>query len=375
MGFLSIYKGMIKKCLSLLRKLFMPFGLLWVIFYLNPTSLSAWQKTFSAADSFDPASRGASSIRIVFYNVENLFDYFDDSTTIDEQYLPYQGNYWTKQRYHNKQQKLAKTIMAMGGWEAPGIVGLCEVENRYVLNSLTRFTPLQKTNYQIIHKDSPDRRGIDVALLYRSEKFEVIDYEFYRVSFPFDPESKTRDVLHAYGRLPNKDTLHVFVNHWPSKFGGEFETEPKRMFVAQMLRQKVDSIWKQYPEANILIMGDLNDEPDAKSVKEGLSTSDMNTQPEHRKLYNLMEEFQYVTGTHSFQNRWSVLDQFILSGGLLQTEQSTSLKERSLKIFDQPYLIMTGSTGATRPFRTYQGPQYLGGYSDHLPILLDLTLR
>ncbi len=366
---------MIKKCLFQLRKQFMPFWWGWVMLSLIQTPLLAWQKPFSASESFDPEPRGDVAIRIAFYNVENLFDYFDDSTTLDDQYLPYQGNYWTKKRYEAKLQRLSKTIMAMGGWEAPGIIGLCEVENRYVLNSLAHFTPLRKADYQIIHKDSPDRRGIDVALLYRREKFEVIDYEFYEVTFPFDPEGRTRDVLHAYGKLPNKDTLHVFVNHWPSKFGGAFETEPKRMFVAQMVRQKVDSIWKQYPKAHILIMGDLNDEPDAKSVKEGLGISTLNTKPERQNLYNLMEEIQYLTGTHSFQNKWSVIDHFILSGGLLQSEQSTSLKPRSLKIFNQPYLIMTGATGAKRPFRTYQGPQYLGGYSDHLPILLDLILR
>ena len=194
------------------------------------------QKNYLASEAFDPSPRGEARVRLAFYNVENLFDYFDDSLKIDEAFLPRGENYWTKARYTVKQNNLAKTIIAMGGWEAPELIGLCEVENRYVLESLTKFTQLKSIGYEIIHKDSRDARGIDVAAIYRPDKLKLLNYEFYELNFPFDTTSRTRDILHAVMELPNQDTLHYFVNHWPSKFGGEFETQPSRMFAAQFVR-------------------------------------------------------------------------------------------------------------------------------------------
>ncbi|WP_252940466.1 endonuclease/exonuclease/phosphatase family protein [Roseivirga pacifica] len=332
-------------------------------------------KPYLSSDSFDPTPRGTSGFRIAFYNVENLFDYFDDSLTIDEEFLPNQGRYWTKARYQDKQQKLAKTIIAMGGWEPVPLIGLCEIENRYVLESLTKFTVLKSAGYEIIHKDSPDRRGIDVAALYRPEKFKLINYHYYPLNFPFDPDSRTREILHVIGELPNKDTLHLFVNHWPSKFGGEFETQPKRMFAAEFVRNKVDSIRKIQPKAAVIITGDFNDEPEEASMIEGLAFDTKIESPKAENLYNLMYDIRYEAGTHSFENQWSIIDQFIVSGNLLTGSSSTSILNNTAQIFNMDYLIMTGATGATRPFRTYQGPKYIGGYSDHLPILLDLVLK
>lgn len=352
------------------------YNLLIVLLLLSAGSNLYAQKgrPYLASESFEPAPRNENAFRIVFYNVENLFDYFDDSTTIDEEFLPRGDRYWGKSRYQVKQNMIAKTLIATGGWEAPELIGLCEIENRYVLETLTRFTQLEAIGYEIIHQDSRDRRGIDVAALYRPDKFRLIDYEYYRLDFPFDPDSRTRDILHVVGELPNKDTLHYFVNHWPSKFGGAFETEPKRIFAAEFLRHKADSLLALNENARIVMTGDFNDEPEEESMTEGLRTV---ANPEDLKktdLFNLMYPLRYLTGTHSFENNWSIIDQFIITGNMLERGASTQVGPASAQIFDMSWLIMEGATGATRPFRTYQGPKYVGGYSDHLPILLDLKL-
>ena len=332
-------------------------------------------RPYLSSEAFNPAPRNDNRFRMVFYNVENLFDYFDDSTTIDEEFLPRGGRYWGKKRYQDKQNKIAKTIIAMGGWEPPALIGLCEIENLYVLEGLTRFTQLKSVGYEIVHKDSPDRRGIDVAVLYRPEKFKLLNYEHYPLRFPFDPDSRTREILHVVGELNNGDTLHYFVNHWPSKFGGAFETEPKRIFAAEFLRQKVDSLISLNADARIVLTGDFNDEPEEESMTEGLGTVEETQAMDKGDLHNLMFPLRYSTGTHSFQNKWSIIDQFIVVGNMFEEEAITQVIPGSVQIFDMPWLIMEGATGAKRPFRTYQGPKYVGGYSDHLPILLDLQLR
>ncbi|OEK01040.1 hypothetical protein BFP97_05750 [Roseivirga sp. 4D4] len=332
-------------------------------------------KPYLASESFNESIRGNDRLRIVFYNVENLFDYFDDSTKMDEEFLPNRGRYWTKARYQTKQNRLAQTIMALGGWEPPGLIGLCEIENRYVLNSLTAFTALKNAGYEVIHQDSHDNRGIDVAAIYRPDKFELINYEYYTVKFPFDTANRTRDILHVIGKLPNQDTLHFFVNHWPSKYGGEFETAPKRMYAAQFLRGKVDSLLSINPETLIVLTGDFNDEPQEDSIIKGLAVNNDLSELKSTDLYNLMYPIRFKTGTHSFQNKWSIIDQFIVSGNLLDVSANTSILGQTAQVFDMPFLLTEGATGATRPLRTYQGPKYIGGYSDHLPILLDLVLK
>ncbi len=346
---------------------------LWCCLLLMPFA-TLGQKPYLASESFDPSPRNEERVRLAFYNVENLFDYFDDSLTIDEQFLPRGDHYWTKARYTEKQNKLAKTILAMGGWDAPELIGFCEIENRYVLESLTQFTQLKSIGYEIIHKDSRDARGIDVAAIYRPDRLKLLNYEFYELNFPFDTTSRTRDILHAVMELPNQDTLHFFVNHWPSKFGGEFETQPKRMFTAQFIRLKADSLLVLNPNAHIVITGDFNDEPEEESMLNGLAVNTDINMLKPSDLYNLMFDLRYVAGTHSFENKWGILDQFVVSGNLLLKQSKTRVSNRTAQIFDMDFLIMEGATGARRPFRTYQGPKYIGGYSDHLPIIMDLIL-
>lgn len=316
-------------------------------------------------------SRQNSDFRIGFYNVENLFDLEDDSLTRDEAFTPEGENRYTFSRYKKKSVGLARTLLAMGAWEPLEVIGLAEVESRWVLEGFTKFSPLKNAGYEIIHEDSPDRRGIDVACLYRPEKFNLILYKYYRVNFPFDPDRKTRDMLYVKGIMPNKDTLHVFINHWPSRYGGQFVSEPGRAFLANLVREKVDSLNARFDNPLIVITGDFNDEPDDISVKDVLKAHLNPAEAVDNDLVNLSAPIKYKFGSHSFGGEWGVLDHIIVSNSLLKGE-STYTRLNSLGIFDAPWLLTKNAAGNDVPFRTFQGPAYKGGYSDHLPVFLDL---
>jgi exonuclease III len=328
-------------------------------------------------EDFDDAVRGLDAMRIVFYNAENLFDPADDTAKFDESFAPEGGNHWSKYKYWIKQKKIAQVISAVGGWEAPALVGLCEVENRHVLINLVSGTGLKKYKYSIIHHESPDRRGIDVALIYRKEKFLKISDTAYQVRFPFDTASRTRDILYVKGLALDADTIHIFVTHWPSKYGGAFVTIPKRKYVAKQIKSYADRILKQNINAKIIIMGDFNDTPDDESVRQGLSPKPID---KFRKgdLINLMETIEtHHLGTHFYGggatgNEWSVLDQMIVSSGLLDGKKGLHIKNKEAHIFSAAFLLENNSEGIIVPNRTFHGMKYHGGYSDHMPVYLDL---
>ncbi len=319
------------------------------------------------------SERLESDFRIGFYNVENLFDLKSDSLKRDDAFTPEGSNRYTYSRYKDKSNGLAKTIGALGGWRPIEFLGLCEVENMWVLEGLTIHSPLQSIGYKIIHEESPDRRGIDVACIYDPSRFNVILYKYYRVNFPFDPDRKTRDMLYVKGILPNADTLHVFVNHWPSRYGGQFASEQSRNYVAGFLRDKVDSLNVRFQDPLIVICGDFNDEPDDISLKDELRAKLSPDDASRNDLLNLMYPIKYKFGTHSFAGEWGVLDQFIVSEHLM-TGTSTYTRHNWVGIFDAPWLLTKNAAGIDVPLRTYQGPAYKGGYSDHLPIFLDIKL-
>ncbi len=315
------------------------------------------------------------TFRIMFYNVENLFDTRDDSLKRDDDFTPRGIKGWSSRKYKTKLDNIYRTIIGVGGWEPPAVVGLCEVENRFVLQELIVRTPLRKMGYEVIHEESPDRRGIDVAMLYRPDKFQPIRYIPITIQFPFDLDSKTRDILYVKGKVLGKDTVHLFVNHWPSRFGGHIETDPKRNFVASVLRQAVDSIYSTDRNANIVIMGDLNDSLHDESVAEILNAKKETSTLAANDLFNMMAALeQEGKGTHKHENHWGILDQIIVSVPLLQRKIGLQIYRQEAVIYEGAFLIQAEDKRlGTRPFRTYYGAQYLGGYSDHLPIYLDLV--
>lgn len=316
-------------------------------------------------------------MRLMFYNVENLFDTYNDSLIRDDEFLPRGKKFWSKGKYYDKIRNIASVIVAVGGWQTPEIIGLCEVENRKVLNDLCNRTGLKNLNYEIIHKESPDKRGIDVALLYKPKSFKPILYRAIKVSFKSSPGSTTRDILYVKGLTRNKDSLHVFINHWPSRWGGQMASENRRMDAAKTLRNAVDSILEHDNSAKIIIMGDLNDYPDNKSVADVLNAKvDFDTII-NNELYNLSAYIEKTKniGSHKNKGEWGVLDQIIVSGAVLNAQKGLSCTLNDAYIFNAGFLLTNDETfTGKKNFRTYIGYKYAGGYSDHLPVFLDLNI-
>jgi predicted extracellular nuclease len=305
--------------------------------------------------------------RFMFYNVENLFDTIDQEGTQDEEFLQSSDKKWSSYRYWKKVNRIYQVIAAAGGSEAPEIIGLCEIENYLALYHLVNNTPLSKYPYQIMHRDSPDRRGIDVALLVRTDKAEVLSEDFLLVNFPQDSTSSTREIVYASLRMKS-DTLHVFVNHWPSRWGGQIQSEPKRMAAAEVLAFAVDSLSAVHVNPKIVVTGDFNDEPENKS----LTHITLNN-----KLINLSEPLSETIryGTYKYKSQWEFIDQVLISPSLLK-EERLYIKDDAHSIFFNDFLLQDDLTyGGKKPFRTYLGPRYLGGFSDHLPVLLDISFN
>lgn len=318
-----------------------------------------------------------SGFRIMSYNVENLFDCRHDPGKNDAEYLPGGARHWTPGRYYHKLQQVAKVILAAGEWDTPALVGLCEVENDSVLIHLLTRTPLHTLHYRYRMTDSPDARGIDVALLYQRDRFALIGSESYPVHFNHHKEKRSRDILHVWGRIVSGDTLDVFVCHFPSRYGGEVASEPDRKDAASMLRTKTDSLSGVRTNAHIVIMGDFNDTPTDKSVASVLNALPPAAPYEPTNLYNLFYPTVALPckGSHKYQGEWSRLDQFIVSGALLDTLHSVHIVPDSPTLFAPAFLFTNDKTyRGIRPKRTYYGYKYEGGYSDHLPILLDLRI-
>ncbi len=322
-------------------------------------------------------NKNINSYTIMFYNLENLFDTIDDPKTNDKEFLPDGKKMWVGPRYLNKIKNKAKVLASVDSINLPAVIGVSEVENINVLKDLVAAEPIKKGNYQIVHFDSPDPRGIDVALLYRPDVFKFISY--YAVPVYYDSiykKQKTREILYVKGVLANTDTLHLFVNHWKSRAGGIPATEHKRIRYARVHRSIVDSIFNVVPDAKIISMGDFNDEPDDNSVKNHLGALPPANNPENSKLYNLMKPLKdQGKGTHCFRGEWNLLDQIIVSGALLRTNNQICINDEA-KIFNPNWLTrIYKNTDKKIPLPTFEGSTYFGGYSDHFAIYTKVILR
>ncbi len=314
--------------------------------------------------------------RVMCYNVENYFDCVDDSLTDDSEYLPGGMRGWNSTKYQKKQANIARVIVAIGGWDAPDLVGLCEIESNKCLHDLTKYSGLKSFGYNYLHHESPDPRGIDVGLLYQPQRFKPIHNEAIRIHFPGEPDKTTRDILYASGIIPTGDTLHVFVCHFPSRLGGEMESENKRTFVASVLRLKADSIFNSNDQANIVIMGDFNDFPTNESLLEVLKALPLTETISDNALYNLMYKFHIAgKGSNKHNGEWGALDQIIVSGNLLKADNTIYTRQDNAHFFDAPFLLEADKTFlGKQPFRTYNGMTYQDGFSDHLPVFVDFNL-
>jgi endonuclease/exonuclease/phosphatase family metal-dependent hydrolase len=300
---------------------------------------------------------------IGFYNVENLFDTEDDPATLDEEFLP-DGRYkWTDDRYRIKLANMSKVLAAF----APDIVGLGEIENRKVLEDLVTHPNIIQKRYQIIHFDMTDVRGIDVALLYRPAVFKPFQTQLLRIHDPNEPDFKTRDILWVKGLFLG-DTLHVAVNHWPSRRGGK---EDKRLLAAAAARRAVDSVLSINPQANIVLVGDFNDDPNNRSIKKILLASD--DKEKQNSLINTAEPtFKKGYGTLAYNGTWNLFDQVIVSASLVN-KKGIYYADDSFTVFAPKWMQETSGRYRGMPSRTFRGDQFNpDGYSDHFPVFITI---
>jgi predicted extracellular nuclease len=310
---------------------------------------------------------------IAFYNVENLFDTLNDPNTWDDDFTPDGKLEYTKKRYENKLTHLSEVLSSINKNELPAIIGLCEIENRSVLEDLIDQEKLKKGKYGIVQTDSPDARGIDCALLYQKSAFKPLNQNFIGIHFPSEPNFKTRDILHVQGVLAAKDTLDIFVNHWPSRRGGMEESEKYRVFVAEQLKMALTQVQKKNPDAKIIIMGDFNDEPTNKSAEEILGATNKKDSSNPEELYNLMYDLKMDgKGSYNYQGNWNMLDNLIVSNSLLTNTKGLHTNHDAGKIFTEEWFCYQNPNGIYVPSRSYSGPKYYGGYSDHFPVYFQI---
>ena len=310
------------------------------------------------------------NMTVAFYNVENLFDLENDPRKNDDEFTPESEKQWDRAKYNKKLADISRVISGINEGDLPEIVGLCEVENEQVVSDLIQTGLLAGGQYKIVHYESPDFRGIDCALIYRPEEFKVIDHYAIPVRFNDDSAYTTRDILYVKGRTRNREVFHIFVNHWPSRVGGVAQTEPKRVAVARILKTKIDSVRSAGSKAHIIVMGDMNDAPDNKSLLEVLDAQPPSTPG--ATLVNLMfPDFNDGKGSYNYRGNWNMLDNLIVSSGLLG-EKGFRCVEKKGHIFREEWMEYQNRDGEISPNRTYGGPNYYGGVSDHFPVYFRL---
>jgi predicted extracellular nuclease len=312
---------------------------------------------------------------LVFYNVENLFDIFNDPNTNDEEFLPESPKLWNEEKYKKKITDLAKVLSSINEKELPALVGLAEVENLKVLEDLVDSPKLRRGKYGIIHYDSKDERGIDVALLYKKDEIEIIGSKAIPVVFGFDIQDVTRDILYVKCKIKDDTIYHLFINHWPSRTPNEQESEIKRISAAITLRKEVDNILNFENKARIVILGDFNDEPTNKSVIQILNATNKRKNINYRDLYNMMYDAHNTTneGSIAYKDYWQMFDQIIVSPELLHKGTGYYLSYGDGKVYKGEEVLFTNpATKLTGPDRTYGGSTYYGGVSDHLPVYVIL---
>ncbi len=307
---------------------------------------------------------------IAFYNVENLFDIYDDPKKKDEEFTPNGFKMWTKKRYKKKLKDLSWVLSNLSD-ELPAIIGLAEVENRKVTEDLASEKLLRKGKYKVIHEECSDIRGIDVALLYRSNLFEYISHEKIPILVPTkDGKSRQREILYVKGKFIGSDEIfNIYVNHWKSRRGGKDETEIKRIETAKILKKHTDKIFAKNKDAKIIIMGDLNDEPEDRSVNKELFATNNTKNPEYNEFYNLLYNKSIKgKGTNSRNYKWFMLDNLIVSQSLVDNDDFY-VKNSEGKIFKNNKILYYNTKANFKvPSKTYGGKNYYGGYSDHLPV-------
>ena len=309
--------------------------------------------------------------RVIFYNVENLFDTINDPETQDEEFLPASKNQWNTKKYQVKLNHLARVLSSLLDSVQPLAIGLSEIENKAVLEDLIVQPLLKKYNLGIVHHNSPDERGIDCALLYNKDILEEVFDAKLTVNFPFETKDKTRDIVYFKGYMTEEYSIYFFINHWPSRRGEPQESKPKRMVAAKVLKDKLENLYKGEPYARVVMMGDFNDNPTDSSMT-------FLTEPisKTKKFVNLMAPL-YKNGefTLRYKDQRDIFDQFVVSENLLDKKSKYYIQNYKAAIYSPNWLLYNHAKQGLIPNRTYASGRWVGGYSDHLPVYFDLIFN
>ncbi|MCH8171253.1 MAG: endonuclease/exonuclease/phosphatase family protein [Bacteroidetes bacterium] len=320
------------------------------------------------------------TLTFAFWNMENLFDTIDDTDKNDSEFTPIGRKKWTKERLRHKLSNMSQVIKMMSKSGGPDLLGMCEVEHQSLVEELIK-NYLKNKNYGIAYKESPDKRGIDNGLIYNNDKFNLLSVEALHVELPSN--YPTRDILKVILKTNNNDTLYVFINHWPSRRGGQEKSEKNRLQAAQTLRNNIEELNSTKQNPNILIMGDFNDTPTNKSFRDVLKAKPLvnflmkikKHTEQIKGIYNLAYETAVNRkGTMKYRKVWYMLDQIIVSTAMLREKGFTYLLG-SFKIFKPNFIIEKTGRYKGSPLPTYGGNNYLGGYSDHFPVLAKFIIN
>ncbi|RMG54288.1 MAG: endonuclease/exonuclease/phosphatase family protein [Bacteroidetes bacterium] len=347
----------------------------WVLMMVGLMAMSC--RSTSESDQNTPRRAGDRGLMIGFYNVENLFDAEDDPDRDDSEFLP-GGRYdWTEEKYAQKLENIADAIAAMGT-QGPDVLGLAEVENMHVLEDLVKQPALAARGYAIVHEESPDMRGIDVALIYDPSRFRYTGYETFKLTFPTEPDYTSRPILVVHGEVKG-EALHVLVNHWPSRYGGQAESESRRLVAAEKVAEICANLRRQEADPAIVIMGDFNDDPFNKGLAEvlqGAATPEAVTETGcFNPMYALHDPES--RGTLTYQGKWNLFDQILVNADLIDSDGRLYYVEGSATIHG-PEFMQVGGDGAAKdmPRRAiYRGEFQPEGFSDHFPVYLRLGVR
>ena len=316
--------------------------------------------------------------KVVFYNLENLFDTINDPNKNDEEYLPEGERKWTTYRYNQKLANMSRVLFDIAAEDRifPTVIGVSEIENRLVLEDLLATPKLAKTNYRIVHYDSPDRRGVDCAFFYRPDQFKLEGSEAHKISFPGRPNFYTRDLVAMWGKIEG-EPFYFIVSHWPSRLGGKERSQYSRDFVAAKCKHICDSVRTVNPATKVVIMGDFNDDATDASVTDVLGAKGNLKKLQSNDMYNpFYAMLKAGYGTLAYRDAWNLFDNIVVSENLA-TASTGALKVQKKEgakfygnIFNRPYMIQQEGQYKNYPLRSFVGSNFQNGYSDHFPVYI-----
>jgi len=319
------------------------------------------------------AQQSGKRIAVAFYNCENFFDTEDNPLKDDDEFTP-EGKYkYTERIYRQKLHNIARVVKDMGDQNGLAMMGLAEVENSKVLKDLVNEPQIASKKYKYVWYDGPDPRGINVALVYDPVRFRLLSSQPVRINISgTGGKVVTRDALQATGVLGG-DTVTVLVNHWPSRRGGDAASAPKRKIAAQVNKNVAEGLWQKNKNAKVIIMGDLNDNPDDESVTKTLGAVADKKQVAKRGFYNpYAAMYSNGSGTEVYRKKWNLFDQIIVSGTMVQCK---NLCYEKAEVFKPDYIIDKYKGHEGEPHRSFKGTYWINGYSDHFPVIVHFTAR